>query len=209
VRARTGMEYPKPTPAIVTEADLRGMVEGLAALHERELTGPEVTLVLNCCAILRDLLTPEEGRPYPNEHACRLQPPSKFSEFRRGTRKHEGKTYSIIFGHVKDTEDWEEQAYRYAKDVWEAAEARAHCKSHDGSFEAASGQDAIACALSDMPSDAPSIQPSAALITLQNELAALASRGPIRSPSGTGRIPSIAPDIHALLTDLRSLGARL
>ena len=31
-----------------------------------------------------------------------------------------------------------DQAYRYPKDTWEAAEARSHCKDHDGSFEAAS-----------------------------------------------------------------------
>jgi len=88
------------------------------------------------------IITPESEpitnlKPYPNEHACRLQPPDKFSEFRRGTRSHEGKKYSIIFGKPKDGEGWEEQAYRYDKDTWEASEARSHCKSHDGSFEAA------------------------------------------------------------------------
>jgi len=76
-------------------------------------------------------------KPYPNEHACRLQSPDKFSEFRRGTRSHEGKKYSVIFGKPKEGEGWEEQAYRYDKDTWEASEARSHCKSHDGTFEAA------------------------------------------------------------------------
>jgi len=32
----------------------------------------------------------------------------------------------------------EEQAYRYDKDTWTAAQARSHCNLHDGSFEAAS-----------------------------------------------------------------------
>jgi HK97 family phage prohead protease len=76
-------------------------------------------------------------KPYPNEHACRLQPPDKFSEFRRGTREHEGKKYSVIFGKPKEGEGWKEQAYRYDKDTWEASEAKSHCESHDGSFEAA------------------------------------------------------------------------
>ena len=81
-----------------------------------------------------------ERKPFPNEHSCRLQEPSKFDRMRRGKRKHGGKEYSIIFGHVKGGDSWEEQAYRYAKDTWAADEARTHCKDHDGSFEAASGK---------------------------------------------------------------------
>jgi len=81
-----------------------------------------------------------ERKPFPNEHSCRLQEPSKFDRMRRGTRKHEGKIYSIIFGHIKGGDSWEEQAYRYAKDTWDADEARAHCAAHDGKFEAASGK---------------------------------------------------------------------
>jgi hypothetical protein len=84
-----------------------------------------------------------EIKPYPNEHACRLAQPDKFSEFRRGSRKHEGKTYSVIYGKVKDTDTWEEQAYRYPKDNWTESEARQHCTDHKGiSFEPASEKDA-------------------------------------------------------------------
>jgi len=81
-----------------------------------------------------------EQKPYPNEHACRIQDPGKFDRERRGIRKHEGKEYSVIYGHVKGGDSWEEQAYRYAKDAWSADEARAHCKDHSGNFEAASGK---------------------------------------------------------------------
>jgi hypothetical protein len=42
----------------------------------------------------------------------------------------------VLFGFKKDGES-EEQAYRYPKDNWTAAEARSHCGSHGGSFEAA------------------------------------------------------------------------
>lgn len=81
-------------------------------------------------------------RPYPNEHACRLADPGQFSEFRRGKREHEGKGYSVIFGKKKDAETWDEQAYRYPKDVWTEAEARSHCKSHEGVlFEPASDKE--------------------------------------------------------------------
>ena len=80
-----------------------------------------------------------EMRPYPNEHACRLVDPDKFDKMRRGKRKHEGKEYSVIFGHYKDKDSWGEQAYRYPKGTWTSAEAKSHCKSHDGiSFEPAS-----------------------------------------------------------------------
>ncbi len=79
-------------------------------------------------------------KPYPQEHACRLRSPDDFQadSFRRTTRDHEGKKYSIIMGRLKGETSMTEQAYRYDKDVWAVGEARAHCKSHDGStFEAA------------------------------------------------------------------------
>lgn len=83
-----------------------------------------------------------EGKPFPSEHACRLQDPKKYDRFTRGDRKHKGKTYSIIYGwRKKDGEDVsEEQTYRYGKDAWTADEAQAHCKDHGGNFEAASGK---------------------------------------------------------------------
>jgi len=40
-------------------------------------------------------------------------------------------------GRLKDETSMTEQAYRYAKDIWAASDARSHCKDHDGSFEAA------------------------------------------------------------------------
>lgn len=79
--------------------------------------------------------------PYPNEHACRLQPPGKFDEFARKKRKaSNGKVFSVIYGIFQKAgkRTSAEQAYRYPKGSWTAAEARAHCKDHGGSFEAAS-----------------------------------------------------------------------
>lgn len=79
------------------------------------------------------------GKPFPNEHACRLRSPDDFDSatFRRTTRKHEGKEYSVIMGKIKGESTMTEQAYRYPKDTWDAEAAKAHCSSHDGSFEAA------------------------------------------------------------------------
>jgi len=80
-----------------------------------------------------------EQRPYPNEHACRLRDPGDFKDgsFRRTTREHNGKTYSVIMGKLKGEDTMTEQAYRYKKTTWTAAQARSHCNSHDGSFETA------------------------------------------------------------------------
>lgn len=80
------------------------------------------------------------AKPYPSEHACRLRLPSDFQadSFRRITREHEGKKYSVIMGKLEGDDTLTEQAYRYPKDIWEVAIARSHCKDHDGNFEAAS-----------------------------------------------------------------------
>jgi hypothetical protein len=79
-------------------------------------------------------------RPYPNEHACRLVEPSTLSdECRRknDAQKHNGKGYDVIYCKKSDSDSWVEQAFRYDKTKWTSSEASAHCKSHDGKFEAA------------------------------------------------------------------------
>jgi len=76
--------------------------------------------------------------PYPNEHACRLVNPDKFDSFRRQNNagKVNGKRIDFIFG-IKNNKS-ELQAIRYPKDIWEANDAKANCKTHKGiSFEAA------------------------------------------------------------------------
>ena len=85
----------------------------------------------------------EELKPYPNEHACRLRDPDDFEEdsFKRMTRKHEGKEYSVIAGRLKGEDGLTDQAFRYDKDVWDANEAKSHCADHDGKFEPAAKQE--------------------------------------------------------------------
>jgi hypothetical protein len=77
-------------------------------------------------------------KPYPNEHACRLEDPGQFERFARKNcyRKHDGKCIDFIFGYPKEG-GGKVQAMRYDKEVWTATAARAHCKTHDGTFEAA------------------------------------------------------------------------
>ena len=77
--------------------------------------------------------------PHPNEHACRLKSPDDFQpdSFRRTTREHKGKEYSIIMGRLKGETTMTEQTYRYDKTKWTESEASAHCKDHKGTFEPA------------------------------------------------------------------------
>ena len=84
-----------------------------------------------------------ELKPYPNEYACRLRNPDDFQEgsFRRTTRVSDGKKYSVIMGRLEGEDTLTEQAYRYDKEVWDASEAKAHCKDHDGKFEPAEKQE--------------------------------------------------------------------
>jgi sulfur carrier protein ThiS len=76
-------------------------------------------------------------QPYANEHACRVNDPKKYERFARKEFEHEGKKYYAIIGFFKDGGS-EVQAYRYPKDIWSEAQAREHCKNHEGeTFEAA------------------------------------------------------------------------
>jgi len=82
-------------------------------------------------------------KPYPNEHSCRLLSPGDFQDdsFRRVEREHEGKKYFVIMGRLTGETTMTEQAYRYPKDTWSTAQAKAHCTAHDGSsFEPAKGE---------------------------------------------------------------------
>ncbi len=114
-------------------------VEGVRHLQEVKLWDiSPVTFAANPEAVILGVKE-LEGKPYPNEHACRLRDPDDFQEgsFRRTTRKHDDKKYSVIMGRLEGETTLTEQAYRYDKEIWEAAEAKSHCKDHDGTFEAA------------------------------------------------------------------------
>jgi len=122
--------------------------EGEAVRHLKEIKLMDVSpvpLAMNPAATVTDVKMVDvdelplwdEEKPYPNEHACRLKDPAQYDTCRRGSRQTDGKTYYVIYC-KKAGGKMEEQAYRYPKDSWSASEARAHCKEHGGSFEAAS-----------------------------------------------------------------------
>lgn len=67
--------------------------------------------------------------PYPSEHAARIHDPSKYDSF---ARKNVAPGVDIVLG-IKDGKS-EAQAYRFKKDKFTAAQARAWLKSHSISF---------------------------------------------------------------------------
>lgn len=73
-----------------------------------------------------------------------MNPPDKYDRFARKNceQKHDGKCIDVIYGITKDKKT-EIQALRYPKASWDAADALAHCKSRDGTFEAAGGEEAM------------------------------------------------------------------
>jgi hypothetical protein len=83
------------------------------------------------------------ANPYPNEHSCRLREPETLDIVGSGERKHNGKTYRVIYGKPKGEKDAGsvEQAYRYPVENWSEDEARKHCQAHGGSFEPATKEE--------------------------------------------------------------------
>jgi len=92
---------------------------------------------VNCEVVEDKDLPPVEVKPYPNEHACRLNDPGKYDKFARKNcyRKSDGKCVDYIFG-ISGGKS-EVQALRYPKSSWTASAASSHCKGRGGTFEAA------------------------------------------------------------------------
>ena len=133
VRARTGVDYPKPPPTMLTEADLREMLTALQGLQHRELTDGEAELVTEVAAAFRAVT---RSTPEPD-----------------------------------------------------------------------SGEETVPPAPTDIPTEPPApIGLPSAFSEVRDLAAALALRGPIRSPLGASRSLSNAPEYHALLADIKALG---
>ena len=115
-----------------------------------------VPLAMNPAAVVVDVKSnkdtevgeapPEEFKPYPNEHACRLKDPDQYDTCRRSERIAKepdavnGKKYAVIYCRKGDG-PMEQQAFRYPKDDWTAEQAKSHCDFNDGKFEAATEED--------------------------------------------------------------------
>ena len=77
-----------------------------------------------------------ESKPSEDNHICQLST-KEHDKFRSAKRKHDDKPYTIRYGRIKGSTKWEEYEYFYPVSDWSAAEAKAHCKDHEGNFEAA------------------------------------------------------------------------
>ena len=78
--------------------------------------------------------------PYENEHACVVNSAAKVVGSM--TKKSDGKEIRILVGKLPDQDKSTTHSIRYPVKDWTAAEARAHCREHEGkSFEAAKGKD--------------------------------------------------------------------
>jgi len=83
----------------------------------------------DACSYKDGALVDAEGKPYPNEHACRIKDPGQYDRFRRQNDKF-GKGIHAIWG-IKEGEPVELQAIRFSKDKFTAEEARAWCKDNE------------------------------------------------------------------------------
>lgn len=131
--------------AEATVDSVRAIPDAIARLTQnaRDMGAEELqAAIVELRELLDDLVEtavlPEDGRPYPNEHSCRLKSPDDYKTCRRMQRKHDGKVYYVILCQRKDDlQKWEDQAFRYPKATWSVDEASVHCKGHGGKFEAA------------------------------------------------------------------------
>jgi HK97 family phage prohead protease len=122
------------------DKDVRHLKE--VKLYEVSMVTFPANLEAQIVAVKEDV-GPTEEKPYPNEHTCRLHDPGDFEDgsIRTMKRDSDGKEYRVLVGKLKGESTMTEQAYRYPKDIWSAAEARKHCSSHDGiTFEPATGE---------------------------------------------------------------------
>jgi HK97 family phage major capsid protein/HK97 family phage prohead protease len=85
---------------------------------------------------------PNEGRPYPQEHAARLKDPSAYDRFRRRNDA-AGKGVDFIFGIKTGEQGPDLQAIRFRLSEFTASEARQWLREHDYTpiqFEEATGE---------------------------------------------------------------------
>jgi HK97 family phage prohead protease len=121
----------------IPETDRRGVYNHLAR-HLRE-SGKKPSE-------LRSADIPDNSKPFPNFHACRIREPEDFDRFRTSTEMiddgpYEGRTIEILYGREKETGDWDIASYRLPLDDWSEDEARKWCEVHDGiKFEPATGE---------------------------------------------------------------------
>jgi HK97 family phage prohead protease len=116
---------------------------------------------------LRSAGLPDNSKPYPNFHACRIREPDEFDRFRTASETVDDKPVEVLYGREKESGDWDIASYRLPSGEWTEAEARTFCEDHDGiKFEPATGEE-DSDATDDTASDTA---PEAALDTAERTL---------------------------------------
>ena len=148
-------------------ANVRAVTTGLANLNARRTSIPETDRrgVYNHLARhlreagrrpseLRSADPPDNSKPFPNFHACRMREPDEFDRFRTADETIDDKPVVVLYGREIETEDWAIAAYHLPVDDWTEDEARAFCEEHDGiKFGPATGEDEDAPGDDDEPDD--------------------------------------------------------
>jgi len=72
--------------------------------------------------------------PYIQEHSCRIKSPKLFQEgkYARLSKKSDGKPFILLIGRLKGQTTTITQAIRYPIKSWSEAQAKKHCKAHNG-----------------------------------------------------------------------------
>jgi HK97 family phage prohead protease len=172
-------------------ANVRAITTALANLNARKTSIPENDRrgVYNHLARhlreagrkpseLRSAGLPDNSKPFPNFHACRIREPDEFDQFRTADETIDDKPVVVLYGREVETEDWDIASYHLPVDDWTEDEARAFCEEHDGiKFEPATGEDEDAPGDDDEPDDddatddaASGTAPEAALDTAERTL---------------------------------------
>jgi len=138
---------------------------------------------------LRSAGLPDNSKPFPDFHACRIREPDEFDKFRTADETIDDKPVVVLYGREVETEDWDIASYHLPVDDWTEDEARAFCEEHDGiKFEPATGEDEDVPDDEDAPDDddatddaasgtAPRAALDTALRTLRLQRAKLAMHG--------------------------------
>jgi len=129
----------------IPENDRRGVYNHLAR-HLREAGRKP--------SELRSADPPDNSKPFPNFHACRMREPEEFDRFRTTASTIDEKPVEILYGREVETGDWDIASYHLPVDEWTEDEARVFCEDHDGiKFEPATGEDEDAPGDEDAPDD--------------------------------------------------------
>ena len=120
---------------------------------------------------LRSADLPDNSKPYPNFHACRIREPEDFDRFRTTTEtleggEFDGKQIEILHGREKETGDWEIASFHLPAEEWTVDEAREWADTHGAiKFEPATGEES-----DDADDSASSTEDDSALETAKRQL---------------------------------------